>query len=183
MDYRESSDETLMEATRAGSHAAMEVLVRRFAARLLTFLMRLTGRLHAAEDLFQETFGAVWAKRQTYQVGRAFKPWLYAIAVNKHRERGRRKAPELEHSAIPVVELGEDPPDARDRFAEARLALAKLGDRQREVVVLHLYGGLSYAQIAECLGVGETTARGYMCEALGVLRREMHVDAVKEEAR
>lgn len=183
MDYRESSDETLMEATRAGSHAAMEVLVRRFAARLLTFLMRLTGRLHAAEDLFQETFGAVWARRETYQVGRAFKPWLYAIAVNKHRERGRRKVPAREHPAISVVELAEDPPEARDRFAEARLALGKLGDRQREVVVLHLYGGLSYAQIAECLGVGESTARGYMFEALGVLRREMPMDAVKEEAR
>ena len=183
MDYRESSDETLMEATRAGSHAAMEVLVRRFAARLLTFLMRLTGRLHVAEDLFQETFVAVWAKRETYHVGRAFNPWLYAIAVNKHRERGRRKAHVRELPAVPVVELDEDPPDARDRFAEARLALGKLGDRQREVVVLHLYGGLSYAQIGECLGVGETTARGYMFEALGVLRREMSVDTVKEEAR
>ncbi|MFZ4572747.1 MAG: RNA polymerase sigma factor [Phycisphaerales bacterium] len=185
MDYRDSSDESLMETTRGGSRAAFEVLIRRFSTRLLTFLVRLTGRLHSAEDLFQETFAAVWTRRETYKVGRAFKPWLYAIAVNKFRE-GVRRAPELTVDVDPdhaSWARGEEAGGGRELAAATTAALARLSDRQREVLVLHLYGGLSYAQVGECLDCGEATARGHMFQALAVLRREMRVAESKEAAR
>lgn len=182
MDNRDKSDESLMEAAREGSRSALEVLIRRFASRLLTFLVRLTGGIHAAEEVFQETFGAVWEKRATYKVGRAFRPWLYAIAVNQHRQRARRAT--VRGTGVPPEEVSADPhtdpAELRERAHAAEAALANLPDRQREVLVLHVYGGLSYAQIGECLGVGEATARGHMFQALATLRRELNVEPVRE---
>ncbi len=182
MDNRDKSDESLMEAAREGSRSALEVLIRRFASRLLTFLVRLTGGIHAAEEVFQETFGAVWEKRATYKVGRAFKPWLYAIAVNQQRQRTRRPALRISHTPPEdrCADPHAEPAETRERARAAEAALANLPDRQREVLVLNVYGGLSYAQIGECLGIGEATARGHMFQALATLRRELNVESVRE---
>ena len=84
-------DETLMARTADGNRACLELLVRRHATPLLTFLARMAGDRHRGEELFQEVFLAVWVKRRLYQHPRPFKPWLYAIAVNKCRAAFRTR--------------------------------------------------------------------------------------------
>src|SRR5688572_32509619 len=85
------SDERLMNEVAYGQRGALETLVRRHAAPLLTFLRRLCGDLHRGEELFQEVFLAVWSKRDQYEYPRPFKPWLYRIALNKCRAAYRAR--------------------------------------------------------------------------------------------
>lgn len=184
MDHRDKTDESLMEAVKQGSRACLEVLIRRFGTRLLTFLTRLTGNLHTAEEVFQETFAAVWQRRATYTVGRAVRPWLYTIAVNEYRRRGRRHA----QPAMPIQQdlqalEGADPADLNESARLAAIALASLGEREREVLVLSVHGGLSYAHIAESLSISESTARGYMLSALRKLRESMVAPGARTLAR
>jgi RNA polymerase sigma-70 factor (ECF subfamily) len=163
-----------MESVKQGSRSCLEVLIRRFGSRLLTFLTRLTGDLHTAEEVFQETFAAVWKRRSTYIVGRAVRPWLYTIAVNEFRRRGRvrTRQPVPIQEDLPALQ-GGDPSDHSEAVQLATRALATLGEREREVLVLSVHGGLSYAHIAESLSISESTARGYMLSALRKLRESM----------
>src|SRR5215469_14269530 len=83
---QERSDEQLMRAVMAGDQGALAALVTRHHAPLLGYLYRLVGGDRPlAEDLVQETLLHV-LRRHTYQVGRPFEPWLYAIATNLARD-------------------------------------------------------------------------------------------------
>src|SRR5579859_7714982 len=87
------SDERLMVRVARGERDALEALIRRHATPLLVFIQRMVGDRHLGEDLFQEAFLAVWLKRGQFTPGRPFKPWLYAIALNKCRAAFRRQQP------------------------------------------------------------------------------------------
>ena len=79
---QEKSDEQLMTAVMVGDQVALAALVTRHHSPLLGYLYRLVGGdQQLAEDLVQETLLHVLRQR-TYQAGRPFKPWLYAVATN-----------------------------------------------------------------------------------------------------
>jgi RNA polymerase sigma-70 factor (ECF subfamily) len=171
MDHQR--DEDLMAQVAQGDSGPLEPLVRRHAQPLLTFLVRMIGNHHRAEELFQEVFLAVWVKRRTYQHPRPFRPWLYAIAVNRCRADLRLKTPK----PLALIDEGpadDDGPDAALLAAEAAeevtRAVTKLPHQQRAVVVLRVWQDLSYARIAEIVGCTEATARSHMHLGLAALR-------------
>lgn len=179
------TDETLMARTADGDRACLELLVRRHATPLLTFLVRLTADRHRAEELFQDVFLAVWVKRRLYQHPRPFKPWLYAIALNKCRAayRGRRGPP---------ASLSEDgPADAAGTPADAVVAaetadlvgraVSRLPQQQRAVVTLRVWDGLSYARIAEIVECSEATVRSHMHHGLAALRKNLEHKLTRHE--
>ncbi len=170
-------DEYLMARVGRDQPELLEKLLRRHASPLLMFLERMVGDHHRGEELFQEVFLAVWVKRRQYQYPRPFKPWLYAIALNKCRAwfRGRSVPP------VPLDAEDALEPPARDTSpTEAAIAtetaalvhraIQQLPHQQRAVVVLRVWEGLSYAQIAEVLGCTEPTARSHMHHGLAALR-------------
>ena len=138
-------DETLMARTANGDRACLELLVRRHATPLLTFLARLAGDRHRAEELFQEVFLAVWAKRRQYQHPRPFKAWLYAIAVNKCRAAFRVQptwsAPLNERDTAAAAVAPADAMMAAETADLVGRAVARLPEQQRAVVTLRISGG------------------------------------------
>src|SRR5438309_844468 len=152
MNPKHERDEWLMAQVASGKRDHLEPLVRRYASPLLTFIRRMIGDAHRSEELFQEVFLAVWSKRGQYEFPRPFKAWLYAIALNKCRADFRM------HRVFEA--LDNDPPPAHDPSpADTAIAtetativaaaVAQLPAQQRAVVVLRVWDGLSYAEIAE----------------------------------
>jgi RNA polymerase sigma-70 factor (ECF subfamily) len=171
-------DEWLMARAAHGERDCLEVLVRRHATRLLTFLARMVGDRHRAEELFQEVFLTVWAKRQQYEFSRPFKPWLYAIAANKCHAaaRGRRPVAVALDDAAPwapaaAVPSPEESAVATETAAVVAAAVTLLPPQQRTVVVLRVWQGMSYAEIAETVGRTEATVRSHMHHGLAALRK------------
>ena len=101
------SDERLMANVATGNREALEILIRRYAGSLLTFIHRLIGDRHRSEELFQEVFFSVWDKRSQYQFPRAFKSWLFAIALNRCRVEFRKKSTPM--SSATSEAITEDP--------------------------------------------------------------------------
>ena len=175
----EDRDEYLMARVADGRAELLERLVRRHASPLLTFIRRMVGDRHASEELFQEVFLAVWLKRRQYQYPRPFKPWLYAIALNKCRAAFRARA----RVAVPLAEEGPSAPGAGASPAEHAIAsetaelvgraVTRLPEQQRAVVVLRIWQGLPYARIAEIVGCTEGTVRSHMHHALAALRQRL----------
>jgi RNA polymerase sigma-70 factor (ECF subfamily) len=169
-------DEWLMAQAAHGERDALEALVRRHATRLLTFLERMVGDRHRAEELFQEVLLAVWAKRRQYEFPRPFKPWLYAIAANKCHAaaRGRRLAVALDEAGWALraaVPSPEESAVATETAALVAGAVTLLPPQQRAVVVLRVWQGMSYAEIAETVGRTEATVRSHMHHGLAALRK------------
>ena len=176
MSLRNERDEWLMAQVASDRRDHLEPLVRRYASPLLTFIRRMIGDRQRSEDIFQDVFFTVWVKRHQYQFPRPFKAWLYAIAVNKCHaaNRGRHGGlVTLEEEPATAAE-GPTPADAviaTETAALVSAAVAQLPAQQRAVLVLRVWNGLSYAEIAQAIDRSEATVRSHMFHGLQTLRR------------
>ena len=178
MQSEHRSDEWLMRAVARGGREHVATLVRRYANPLLTFIQRMVGDRHRAEELFQEVFLAVWTSRETYKHPRPFRPWLFGIALNKCRAAFRKPMPWPmvmdDESPDPPVAGGPSPPEAVMACETAGLVaagVARLPPGQRMVLVLRIWNGLSYGEIAETMDVTPATVRSHMFHALAAMRK------------
>ena len=180
MNGQSTSDEQLMAQVATGNRDSLSSLMRRYASPLLTFLVRMTANHHVSEELFQEVFLAVWQKRQRYEFPRAFRAWLFGIAGNQCRaEYRRRRIPPdspLFESTDPPVSPQSGPVELAvlsEQATAVQRAVVRLPDMQRQVVVLRVWNGFPYSEIAAALDRPEATVRSHMCLALKTLRQHL----------
>jgi RNA polymerase sigma-70 factor, ECF subfamily len=179
MPHQQERDEWLMAQVALDKRDHLEPLLRRYANPLLTFIARMVGDRHRAEELFQEVFLAVWVKRMQYQFPRPFKSWLFAIAVNKCRAAFRGRPPALllrDGPPEPPAAADPSPEDAviaTETAALVSAAVTRLPPQQRAVVVLRIWDGMPYADIAAVVGRSEATVRSHMHHGLAALRKHL----------
>lgn len=162
----DDEDKHLMTALASGNDPALNVLMRRWAPRLIAYLERLTGSHASACDLVQETFVRVYKHRHRYRPAQKFSTWLFAIAGNLARNQARWQKrhpltllePEELHRAAPQSEAPTpaESLETRERAEAVRAAVLQLSPEQRETLVLSVYEGLAHAEIAEIM---ETTPK------------------------
>jgi len=150
------SDANLIERIGQGDRDAFDELYRRFARPVLAMAMRQLGDNGRAEDAAQETFAAVWRSAKSFRSERGTgSAWLYAVARHAIVDRARQRRD-------PLAEAPDEPsPDAGPaERAEAswltwkvHSALEKLPERERVVLELAYWSGLSQTEIASYLDV------------------------------
>ena len=147
-----------------------------FAERRLPVVLRfaavLTGDQGVAEDVVQEVL--IRAQRHWDKIGVLDRPELYVrkMVVNEFASVRRRlwrlvpsgRAADLDDRVVPDHASGH-----ADREALVT-EIARLPRRQRAVIVLRYYEGLTDSEIAEVLGCAPGTVRGYASRALATLR-------------
>jgi len=162
-----------------------------FAATRLPAVLRFAGVLTAdralAEDVVQEVL--IRASKRWDQLDRLDRPELYVrkMIVNEYLSWRRRSWRILPTGTASDFD-DRVTPDHAGQYAERDALLAELGKlprRQRAVLVLRYYQGLSDAEIADVLGCRPGTVRGYASRALAALRVELNPKAlaVTEEGR
>lgn len=171
-------DEGLMgEVRRTGDAGAFAELVKRWEGPIGRLCARMAGE-ERGENLAQETFVRVFARRGQYLEGKTFSTWLWQIAVNVCREEWRRTERRGEVALGEREVHGAEPGPAewaetRERVVLVQEALAGLGERLREVVILREYHGLTFREIGEVLGVAEGTVKWRMAEAMRELAKRL----------
>jgi len=178
MKHGNEPDEWLMGQVALGKREFLAPLVRRYASPLLTYIQRMIGDRHRAEELFQEVFWRVWTKRKLYRFSKSFKAWLFAIAGNHCRSDFRKKRLTSVSFDEPEFVASSDatptPLEAAIDTETATLVASAVGElphQQRTVVVLRVWNGLSYAEIAEIVGRKEATVRSNMHHGLAAMRK------------
>jgi RNA polymerase sigma-70 factor (ECF subfamily) len=146
-----------------GRDPAFAELVRRHRQHLYRLILSNVADPDEALDLVQETFFAAHRALGRYDPERSMRGWLAAIALNKCRDWGRRRAVRrLFRLARPIDEAGEiahDDPgpdveaDARRRMAQVASAISELPAALREVLTLRTVEGLSQTEAADLLGI------------------------------
>jgi RNA polymerase sigma-70 factor (ECF subfamily) len=181
------SDEQAMERVRNGDDpGAFALLVRRWESPIRRLCARMIGDAHRAEDLAQEAFARLFARRKHYRPVARFSTFIRRIAVNlcydELRRRKRRSECPLEdgggeaHAARDCLTASGGPPDAvaaeKEHAELVRAAVLRLPEHYRAVVVLRHYEGLKFREIAEVLEIPPGTVKSRMAEALCRLARD-----------
>ncbi len=187
----EPSDETLWQAFREqGDETAFATLVHRYERPLFNYLARYTGDPNQAEELFQATFERVFEHRQQFEPGRRFRPWVYSIATHQAidalRHAGRHKPLEFDAASddhdtdtgklFNLLSDDEPSPLAQLETAErrdwVRLAVSRLPENLRSVVLMAYYDGMTLSEVAETLHQPLGTVKSRLHKALLLLNAD-----------
>ncbi|MEM6574947.1 MAG: RNA polymerase sigma factor [Pseudomonadota bacterium] len=154
---------------------AMDQLFRRHRDFVFRVLLSQTGSPASAEDLTQEVFLRVATRRKPFFKGARFTTFLFRIAANLARDQQRRLRREValeEHHQepaphVPETAAGEDAALLRTLAT----ALARLPERQRDVIIFRELEGLSNDETARALGISGGSVKTHRSRALKQLRK------------
>jgi RNA polymerase sigma-70 factor (ECF subfamily) len=137
-------------------------LVREHLPACLRFATRLTGSVDAAEELVQDALVRVSRNWRSFRGESEFPTWLFGVVVNAFRDR-LAKRPEPGRLPDDLADAGGKNP-ARDMLDRelgelVAAAVSRLPPRQREVLVLITYEGLTTAEAATALNITEQNVR------------------------
>jgi len=154
----------------------LEHLYRETAPALLAYFRRQPALVGAAEDLLQDTFVRAIRNFGRLRVSVTPRAYLFGIARHVSLDALRARRPEVELSSEPAAPAAA-PEDSR--LEPMRAAIAALTVTHRETLLLKLQHELSYAEIAEVLGIPVGTVRSRLHHAVSQLRNTLKPKAAQ----
>jgi RNA polymerase sigma-70 factor (ECF subfamily) len=173
----------------AGDDASFERIFDRHVRAIYAFAAARIGRDHA-EDVTADTFVTAFRMRATFDpTATSARPWLYGIAVNVMRRHSARDArwrgnASREPFAVDVddLELAEDRIDAERMADQLAATLARLSPGERDVLLMHVLGGMTHRQIAVALGIRTGSAKSRLSRARARLHAELSTGTAEGSA-
>lgn len=178
-EYFSGDEKVLWEAFKNGDLAACEQIFRFYYRDLYGYGLKLSGRPGLVKDCIQELFLTLWDRREHLGAAYSIKAYLLAslrrVLLKKLKQD--RKKTELRQSNIGIqfsVEelIIQDEQDSHQRRILYQ-ALERLPDRQKEVLYLKYFNGMSYDEIEEILSINYQSIHNHMYRAVTRLRAIM----------
>ena len=176
------SDRRLAERLKARDQLAMGEIYDKYGRIAFALILRVVKDTGVAEDLTQETFLRVWNRVQGFDHERgALGPWILTVARNRAIDylrsvdgRMSKCAVELDTNEHPSLfsDLERDVINS-DRARHLKVAFQKLSDKQRVVIEMAYFEGLSQTEMAERLKQPLGTVKTWVRGALQILRTEL----------
>ncbi|MGD2067788.1 MAG: sigma-70 family RNA polymerase sigma factor [Gemmatimonadota bacterium] len=167
-------DDELIERIRSGDPATLELLMTAHWSGLLQYAGRIVGEASDPQDVVQEAFIRFWTRRERWGSEGSVRALLFTLTRNAALDERRRSA-RSERVAL-SAEAPQAPPrpsedaEASQLLRAASRAVSALPPKRQEVFRLSREQGLSYAEIAEVMGVSPQTVANQMSLALADLR-------------
>ncbi len=201
MDYnlKKLTDGELLTRYTAGDEAAFREIVDRYKNSLHAFLRQFLNRHDLVEDVFQETFLQLFTSRESFDVSRPLRPWLFTIAANKARDALRKWQ---RTSAIPIGTMGDSQELSFDDMLNAVTSdstmpyeelqkgetasrveqiIADMPENLREILLLAYFERFSYKQMAEVLSIPIGTVKSRLHTAVGRFAKDWKASVGSKE--
>jgi RNA polymerase sigma-70 factor (ECF subfamily) len=166
-------DASIVAAVLAGNVDAFAMLVTRYRDAYTRFATRMLGSAEDADDALQSAFVRAFRKLDRCRDPDRFGAWLYQIVINECRtlmaRRDRRDRRLIREEDTSQQAAAPPPPDQALR-SEIQRALDQLDARQREAFVLKHIEELSYEEMTELTGLGESALKMRVKRACDRLR-------------
>lgn len=173
----------LLNLARKGDRAAFSKLAGLWYKRIYNFTFKYVLDRDTAMDITQIVFITAYEKLNHLKSNGKLKPWLYRIAVNLCHEEDRKKKRNSLYDLDHLIQdepkesyllQGEDPQQKliqKELQAQLLKALSMIPAEQREVVIMKVYEGMKFREIASILSISENTAKSRMYYGLNGLKK------------
>jgi RNA polymerase sigma factor (sigma-70 family) len=148
--------------------ARFDALFASYSSDIVAYCGWRAGSASDAQDAVAEVFLTAWRRLDELPEGDAARMWLYATArrvIANQRRSSRRRVALHERLVVEATSVAQEPQSSDREETLVREALRRLGTRDREVLLLAEWEGLSPAQIAAVTGCLTVTARGRLHRA------------------
>ncbi len=179
MIFRAVEDADLIRQAARGKVEAFNLLVSRWEKRVYNYLLRITANREDALDLTQDVFLKAHLNLKKLDDPGRFAPWLYRIAHNEAYSMFRKRRPEADMEEIEPESTGTGIPVGGNSVFPLELsmavagALGRLSPEQREAVVLKIYQGFKFEEMAEILSCPVSTVKSRLYTALELLKADL----------
>jgi RNA polymerase sigma-70 factor (ECF subfamily) len=171
----------------AGDEAALGEIYDQFSSFVFGLAQRVIGDARAAEDVSQEVFLSMWEHPEAFEPARgSLRTWLGTLAHRRavdhvRREEARRRRAQREAERRPTyIPDVEEMATAMVRAERVRDALDVLPEEQRRCIQLAYFGGKTYRQVAEVLGIPEGTAKSRLRLGLRRIAEALERDGLEQ---
>jgi len=178
-NYSELSDPQLVDLLKSGDRNAFAEIYNRYRFILHNHAWNKIRNKEETQDLVQDVFSMIWAKRETINIGSNLSGFLYTCINNQFLNKVVHKVVRDKYTAS-ILKFSETEPVVTDyRVRENMLQalidkeVSRLPERMREVFELSRKKHLSNKEIAEIMGTSELTVKKQMGYALKILRKKL----------
>jgi len=178
----------LVARAKAGDSDAFGQLMEQNQNRIYSLALRMVSNPEDAADLTQEAFLSAWRNLESFQGEASFSTWLYRLTSNAcidflRKEKRKRAAGTVlylddteDGASLDLPDYDADPHRQLEQ-SEVQQAIADgmaaLSEEHRKVLSLREISGLSYAEIADILGLEEGTVKSRIARARLALRKKL----------
>lgn len=184
------TDAELLSRYCEGDENAFKELVERYKNSLYAFLRQFLNRHDQVEDVFQETFLQLYASRDSFDMSRPLRPWLFTIAANKAKDalRKSQRTAAISISAInPSDEMSfdemlnvlnsdhEQPAQRLEQEEQASRVgqiITGMPENLREILIMAYFNKFSYKQMADILSIPIGTVKSRLHTAVARFAKE-----------
>lgn len=178
----------LWESFVSGNHSCFGDLFKSYYKGLYGYGLKLCNDSGLVEDCIQNIFISVWERRFDLTHVNSPNVYLYvALRRNllkdlKRKKRGR-EFPQITQIGFNIMIGEEDIIIMRETEKVKKVELAKalnqLTDKQKEVIVLHYYNGMSFREIEDILSINRQSVKNLMYRAMESLRSKLNIDVMR----
>lgn len=173
-----------------GDQAAFAEIVDNYSTLMLRTASMIVGDRDIAEDVVQDALIQAWHHLADLRKAGALRPWLMRIVVNQCISFKRRLARTTafmrqalsEQETDLIAQAADDHKGRMERDWDLAHAIETLPIKQRVVIVLHYYNGMTLPEMAQALNTSENTLKKRIQAALTNLRRMLRTSADEEES-
>ncbi|MFY0688432.1 MAG: RNA polymerase sigma factor [Cyclobacteriaceae bacterium] len=168
----------LIERCKVGDRAAQYEVYQLYQRAMFNTAVRICGSLEDAEDALQESFVSAFAKLSQYRAEASFGSWLKRIVINNalnflNKQGKLGEKTELTEVNEPFYEW-QDIPDYSVTIEKVKEAVLSLPAGFRSVLTLYLFEGYDHREIADIMGISESTSKSQFNRAKKKLREQLN---------
>ncbi len=176
------TEKELIRQLKQSSHKAFTSLYEIYAPQLYAYIFSLTESKSITNDIVQETFIKIWAKRKEIKENLSFKSFIFTISKNKLMNEFRRQLKNPVFSDYTLLNISKEMTEENqaekkidfDEFnRQLQHAKTKISPRQAQIFELNKEEGRSIREISKQLNIKEQVVRNQLSIALRTLRHEM----------
>jgi RNA polymerase sigma-70 factor (ECF subfamily) len=178
--------EALVTQALQGDHNAFGVIVNQYNTLMLHTALMIVGDRDTAEDVVQDALIQAWHHLADLRKAGALRPWLVRIVINQGISFKRRLARTTafmrqvlsEQEIDLIAQAADDYKGRMERDWDLAQTVKTLPMKQRVVIILHYYNGMTLPEMAQALHTSENTLKKRIQAALSNLRCLLHTDEV-----
>ncbi|MHC4636048.1 MAG: RNA polymerase sigma factor [Planctomycetota bacterium] len=177
-------DKLLMLKFKRGSEEALRRIYEKYEGYLMTVAAALLNDVNTAEDIVHDFFVWFAGSAEKLRLDRSLKGYLVTCVANRARDEIRarkRQSCVLNNATLPSSDLNQPEFSAvsNEESQKLSLAMSQLPYEQREVIMLHLHGGMMFTQIAKLHNVSVNTIRSRYRYGLDKLRSLLDSEVIE----